>query len=297
MAAGPRQVVAAPQAGAPRVGLIISARQPDPGDGSWENGITYEPECNPQTGDPLDICEPGDGDDPAPNSIVEWDAYIIQAGYRCSTFGFRGHDWQPLARRRLVSDEDRQISAELWSGALARANGYPNRFLASAEADVVTDGATSLVDALACLENAIAGCNGGQQAMIHATSQVVTHWLSFGNLIRREGNLLLTNARDSIVVPATGYDGSGPQSPEPAEGQGTPEAPTEGSAWAYATGIIEVRRGPIELLGSPDNPVEWNHTTNKALVVAQRAALASWDACCHFAAELDVSLCSIGGVS
>lgn len=279
------------------MGLIVAGRNPSDPDDRWENGITYEPECVPDSGTPLDACDPAEVDTPSANATVAWDPYFLQVGYNCGTFGWKGRDWQALVRRRLAADEERQLSAELWRGALARAEGYPNRFLASAAADVLTDGATGLTDGLACLEQYLAECNGGQQGMIHATTQVVDHWLALGHLLRREGNVLYTNSRDTIVVPGAGYDGSGPQSPQPLEGQGTPEAAAEGSVWAYVTGIIEVRLGRVDVLGGPDQPAQMDRTGNSVDLIAERAALASWDLCCHGAVELDVSLCSAGGVS
>lgn len=288
MAPGARRDVNSPPAGAPRVGLIVSARTTFAGetDEMWANGITYEPECVPDSGGVLDLCDPASKDDPAPNDVVEWDAYAVQIGYRCSTFGYRGKDWRALARRRLLADEERQISRELWRGDLAQAGGYPNRWLADvANVDILTEGGpVALTHGLACLEQYLADCNGGQQGMIHATRQVVTHWQGLG-LLRREGNLLLT-AVDTIVVPGAGYDGSDPDGNDA----------TTGDVWAYATGIVDVRRGEIVVLGDPNsNPEQVNRTTNTIRVFAERPALASWDGCCHGGVMLDVTVCGIGG--
>lgn len=257
------------------------------------NGITFESECV-APGDPLDICDPAARDEPAAPETVSWDAYVLHTVYECGTFGWRGKDWAGIARRRLIADSERQLSAELWRGALARAEGYPNRFLASNDSDEVTSSAATPLNALACLEQYLAGCNAGQQGMIHATWQTVTHWIE-ARLVRREGQVFYTEF-DTIVVPGVGYDGSGPTNPEGA-GQGVPADASAGSVFAYATGIVEVRLSPITLRGTPENPVEVNRTTNEIGVIAERFALASWDLCCHGAAEIDLPLCTTGGVS
>lgn len=299
MAVGQRQVAPAPAAANSERfvgGLIVSANRPTAPD-RWENGITYEPECVGDDPDPHAIECGGEtfgttGQDPS--AVVEWDAYGLHKTYRCSTLAARGKDWRALALRRLQRASDRMLGRELWRGTKARAESYPNRFLASNDSDEVTDGATSPTDALACLQQAL----GGEVGMIHAPIQVVTHWSAL-NLLERDG-LTLRTQMGHFVVGSEGYDGSGPDAE--GAGQGTPVAVAEGSMWAYATGIVDVRLGEILVIGNPLGTPEQvdrsgSGTSNRGLVVAHRAALASWDLCRHYAAELDMSLCNVGGAS
>lgn len=293
MAGGPRQVTTAPPASAPRVGLLSSAIRPDDGDDRWANGIAYEPE-NCYSGAIDNPCDSDEKDSPAPNAEVDWKPYTVYATYRCTALVARGKDWDGIVRRRLAATEGWQIEQELWSGFEAVAEGWPNHFLAmNPWVNILTEeGPVGLTHGLACLEQYLAENNGGQQGMIHATRQVVTHWQAL-NLIRREGQRLFT-VHDNIVVPGGGYEG-GP--PGPVAGAGGIAG--TGNVWAYATDLVEVRLSPVKVFGSPDEPWQWDMTgdgtSNTAVIRAERMALASWELCRHAGVRLDVTVCGMTG--
>lgn len=265
----------------PRIGLLSAGRTPDDGNGRWQAGFAYTPErtCD----DPKIVVDPcavesGDLDPFAEPAEEVWEPYVVHAAVTCTTLGSVNRGDEALARRRLLATEQRQIERELWRGDRATASGWEaNRFLAQAEADVLSpaDTGVALTHGLACLEEYLADALDGAPGMIHATRQVVTHWQGL-DLVRREGNLLLT-AFDTRVVPGSGgYDGSGPG--------GT--APVDGAVWAYATELVDVRLGEIRIVG-PDV----DRSVNTILVRAERFAVASWDGCAHGAVQLDVTPC------
>jgi hypothetical protein len=262
--AGARLVVSPPPAAAPRVGLLVSALQPSGEGERWGNGVTYDPETG-QTGYRTDECDPG-GDDrdlDARRDNVEWTPYVVGDGIVCSAMAARGRDWNAQARRQLDAVAEYQISAELWSGTLAQAHGYPNAYLLDDDGFDVGVGLDP-VEALAELELYLASCGGGQRGMIHAPRDVVTRWAGH-TLLRREGSLILT-IHDTIVVPGAGYDG----------------------ATAVATGMVEVRRGAVVLTGDPLSSASGgiDRTTNLVEVRAEQLALASWDKACHGVATI-----------
>lgn len=283
MGTGPRAVVGAPPAGAPRVGLVASAARPnDPPGTRWQAGIKYEPEGCDSGGidNPCDSEELGAA--AAANAEVNWEPYVVYADYRCSAMGFNGKDWDAIARRRLEAAREFQISRELWTGDEAAAEGFPNRFLADvANVDILTEsGAVALTHGLACLDQYLAERNGGQQGMIHATAQVVTHWLGLG-LLRREGNRIFT-VNDTIVVPGRGYTGGDPDGNDAASGD----------VWAYATDMVELRLDTVIV----NDPIETaDRNVNTISVRAEQLALASWEGCRHAGVRLDVTVCGIGG--
>lgn len=275
----------------PRVGLIpsLTAIMEDDaftGPARWAGGYSFNPEgCgasgvqNPCGNDEKDI-----DDNPA---IVEVEPFVIWAGDKCAPWQL-DRDWQGRARRQLAASESYQVASELWRGDLAQAevdnNGdpWPNRWLASPESDVLTSGPTSISDGIACLEYALGRCARGQRGMIHVTRQAAV-FLDREHIVRRDGNLLLT-INDTIVVPDAGYDGSGPNGEDAADG----------SQWAYATTMIQLRMSPVQVV--PDNMSEATlRTTNLVEFRAERIASAAWDHCCHLAVELDLPLCDIGG--
>lgn len=280
MSNGPRQVVPGQPAAAPRVGLLTSAGQPATNDGRWQGGILIDPEtgavsyrveaCNLDSAEARAI-EPQGG-------TVAWDTYEVGTGIACSTFGVHGRDWRAQVTRALEPAAERQIAEELWTGRLAIAGGLPNGYLAAPGS--VALGAHEPLEALAELEDYLAGCGTGQRGMIHATRGIITRWVA-DNLVRRDQSLLLT-AFDTVVVGSVGYPGTGPRA---VEGEGV-TAPAQG-VWAYATGMVDVRRGSAVVTGDPSSTI--NPRTNDVTVRAEQVALASWDRVCHGAVEITLA--------
>lgn len=301
MGSGPLTTLTAPSAAPPVVGLLASARDPFSTregvldlatgsrvapDGRWRNGFEYNPElagvgyitsqCDPQAGDRAIDARLGN---------AEWEPYVIGDGIACSTFGWRGRDWRAQVTRQLNSIAEYQISYEFWHGVIAQRDGLANGWLANAAtSDDLTEGtAVPLTHGLACLQQYLADM-GGQRGMIHASRQVITHWLSL-NLVERRGAVQF-DPFDNIIVPGAGYDGSTP------DGAG----PSDGDVWAYATGIVDVFRGPIDYSGVPeDTPEQIGRSTNDIEIRAEQDAVASWDGRVHGAVRLDVDVCAIGG--
>lgn len=296
----PETAVVARPAVPPRVGLIASAANPTDGASSpertendggtqwWKGSFGSLPEGCGSAG-VFDLCESGAFEITSGPDIVAFQPFGVWAGDECGTWGFDARDFRGRAERQLRSCEGAQIEAEFWTGALARdkVNDDPdstfsvNRYLASEDSDVITSGADTPTNVLALLEQALGDCNCGQQGMIHATRGVASLWHQ-GGALRREGNLLLT-VNDTIVVPGAGYPGSGPYGPA-----------ADGHVWAYATGMVEVRRGPIVV--TPDSfEKARNRADNDLEFYAARPAAATWDGCCLFAAEINAPMPDIAG--
>jgi hypothetical protein len=226
-------------------------------------------------------CSPGNTalSIPASPSVVNGHGFVVWAGDKCSTFGTRNRDWQGLARRRLAATESALIAGEVWSGAIATAQGYANRPLASVLSDTVTNGPAAVVPALAAVEQAVATLGHGAPGLIHCTVQTLTH-LSAAFAIYKTGNVWVT-ASGNVVIADAGYNGSGPD--------GTPAG---SSQWMYGTSLMSVRLGPPDI-GEPF--VVWD--TNDEFVIAQRPVAVQWDHCVHVAAQVDIPVGLIGGVS
>lgn len=288
MGIGPPAVVEARPAAPPRVGLIpslggLQAVTDNSTELRWGNGLSFNPEGCDASGT-YDPCQAAPNLDTAADSdrgVIDAEPFVVWASDKCSTFDGE-RDWRGRAERALNACVSMQVARELWTGDLSTARGFDNRFLASQASDVVTSAAATPTAALACLEQGLSQCACGQRGMIHATPQVVTYWAAL-NLVRREGQWLLTSL-DTIVVPDAGYDGSG----QYGQSQAT------GSSWAYATGMVDVRLGPVEVFArEPAEQVD--RTKNTRLAIAQRLAAVTWDGCCHLAAEMDLNPCGIGG--
>ena len=108
--------------------------------------------------------------------------------------------------------------------------------------------------------------------MIHATVMAALYLPD----VARDGQVLTTK-RGTLVVPGAGYTGAGPV--------GTPALPADGSeVWLYATGMVEVRLGPIDLF--PTDASALDRDTNTLTAWAVRPAAAAFDPCAHFAVRM-----------
>lgn len=252
----------------------------------WTAGIAWQPEgCGEGFLYDASTCPPdNDIDVGVGRDAIEANPYVIAAGDKCSPWEL-GRDWKGKAQRQLLASQSYLVAHELWTGEQAQDSGWPNRYLASLDSDVLTDGPESPTHALACLELGMAQAGKGRRGMIHATADVVTEWWARG-MLRREGGLILT-VLDTIVVPDAGYTGSGQY--------GQPAA--DGSVWAFGTDVVQVRLGPIRYVPIDEtiSARNFDRSVNTVLFRAERDALATWDACVHVAVEIDLALCRIGG--
>lgn len=278
----PRTPIAAPRASAPRVGLLASAPEPRDLPARWERGVEFTPEST-DSGEVRDPCGTAAATPARPAPLVEAEPFEVISTWRCTTRGWPT-DWEARARRNHQRVAETQISSEFWTGTLAQASSWPNRYLADvANVDILTEtGAATLTHGLACLQQYLSETNGGQQGMIHATRQTITHWSSL-NLIAKAGNVL-EDWFGNLIVSGAGYDGT---SPDGAVG--------DDNVWAYATGMVQLAHtSPARLLGGP-NANGVNRDNQDADVFGLSTALVYWDGVAHGGVRLALETCDVGG--
>lgn len=290
-----RQAVAAPTPRPPRFGLVAAAPVVEDG-ADWARGFTFFPEGCGASGRLAVECAGNTVamDEPDRRERVAADPFAVYAANDCeTTFGFRQADYEARARRQLETTRSYQIANELWRGDLTQApDDLENLPLTSTEGDVVTSGGPAdPIDALACLEQALAQATFGRQGMVHLTPQLLTHLVG-AQVVSLVGNTYMS-PNGHIVVPDAGYDGSGPGA--------TPQA-AGATQWAYATSMIGLRLGPVDVIpGSLDQARNMaaavDRATNKVRVWATQLVAYQWDECALLQAEVDLPVCAIGGVS
>lgn len=269
----------------PRVSLLTSADVVDNDTPRWEGGHAYFPEtCDLASIDT--ICPSPDqyGTVTGTEAQIEVDPFFVYSIDKSSAFNRITRDFHGRAQRNILASEAYLIEQEFMSNTL----GLPNPYILDPAIikSVVTSSAAAPWHALAHVEQAAATALVGERILIHMRPQILIT-LAAANLVRREGNVWLT-PMDSIVVPGRGYPGTGPAG-QPA---------IEGSEWIYATGRVQIRRGPIEFLPeqlekTPDNPQgipqsAVNRQTNDITVAAQRVVSVSFNPnCAVIAAEVD----------
>jgi hypothetical protein len=285
----------------PGLNLVTSSIQPeDTTDGRWTGGFTYAPE-NQYPGVSREVCDYTTKDDSAdsgPGSygnlpIVTCYPWLVVVEDSCSSFGFEARDFIGRATRLCDNATPNAIEAEFWTGALAQAAGNGNNYLTNPASVInLTPGGTSSspghTDGTPCsitrgvqiLEDALASTGFGGQGMIHTMPETAPNFLG----ARRVGAQLLS-VMDNIIIPGSGYPGTGPGGAAPASG---------GHAWIYATDLVQVRLDKIQVF--PDNLQEaldrGQHSSaqpNRITFRAERIVAATFDVYRHFACQVTLS--------
>lgn len=228
---GPAASVGAPKAQPPAGGLISLARRPDvDADNRWQLGYRYRPELpagDVRNRSTLDGTYGEDlGVPNSPDLRVEVVPVYLTIIDRSSTIGFTADDPAARARRILEANTSRLLAHELWTGEIADLDGSPNPRLAGEDA-VVLSGSLTPQKGVAALVQAMSDAGMGD-TMIHTNHNV---GIQLPGTWRNEETLA---DKGFCVVADAGYPGTGPTG--------------QTGNWMYATEIVNVRLGEIELV-------------------------------------------------
>lgn len=209
--------------------------------------------------------------------------YVLEVPYTCSSFGFQAANYEKRARRQLEAAKHKALENEFWTGWSNPANPSLMGSTPNDDTHVLNPGgaaepvAVSPGIALTLFAQALANCGTGGRGMIHATPALVERWVSLAS-VHCDEKLITTCARGDIIVNGSGYLGWGPV------GQPLPAANT---VWAYATGIVDIRMGEVEIY-----PKEFSEAldraTNTVTYRGEVTAAAAHDLCCTFAVLVDL---------
>lgn len=287
---GPLAVAEGPTPLAPLRSLLNSVELAEDAGDRWINGIALRP-WSAQCASTYDYCgaKPAamiDGRSATPtgsaaeNDVGSFLAYVAET---CTTRGLNIAELRQRATTLLGAVEPAAVEKELEKGA---AMATPNPFLADGSATFANgDTAATAILGLAQLETGIAGtCRRG---MIHAPVAVVTAWAAKNLVMVDPSNSarLINPATGTIIVPGQGYTGA-------VGTAGGWAGKTQGSAttfWAYATGMVEIRRSGIEL-DPPGEAIETLiRSTNDITYRATRYYNIAWDRALQLAAKIDIA--------
>ncbi len=286
----------------PLYGLLIAARDAtgDIGSDEWTAGAKWSPELTGQASafgaSPIDCV--GDTATTAMTAAdrgtaVTQQSFLVWTSDRCSGFGYKVADYYARAMRKLDTEASYLVAKEFWSGAANAAGTLGNRNLNDTASDEMTTAAVAVDVGFARVEQGIAYYGHGRRGMIHCTPQALfmAHTL-YG--LERVGGLWVT-PMGNIVVADAGYDGSAP---------GGAAAST--TQWIYGTEVVDYLMSPTIMIpnvdpdGGDDALAQFmaqamDRTLNKVTTYAARAALVRWDRNIHVAAELSLTVPTIGG--
>jgi hypothetical protein len=255
----------------PELSLLTSALRGNVPE-RWEEGLAFPAAAmgrlriyDPCGGTPLDLLDrPAD----APDDV---DPFVVQAWHTCSTGTARPNDDdRAQALEQVEALTPFAVERELWTRDLARARSMPNRGLVATAADVAAGQvrATTLtptgsettgvspIAAVGLLEEALGQHLG--RGYLHVGLRGATFLPSTA-----DGNVLRTKLR-SIVVPGSGYPGTGP------DGTAAPA----GSTWVYGTGPVTVWLSPPVVPADGADVIDRN--LNTRTIRAERLAMVAW---------------------
>lgn len=189
-------------------------------------------------------------------------AFSVYVAETCTARGI-GDDaeFQDRAVVALAALEAALVEQEFSEGLAMPSNPYLGDVNGAAG---IIAGTFTPLEGMARLEKAIA--ETGKMGLIHADPGTTTAWASI-NVIERDGNQLRTVANGTPVVSGYGYLGMAPL------GQ---SAPAADQGWTYATGPVQIRRTPIQLVpGSLKEALD--RMSNTVTYRAERHYLVDWD--------------------
>lgn len=223
----------------------------------WEGGVAFlgtgctEPEI-------VAPCVITDRTEIRPGDALVFEPIFINQSAACSTLSKIGA--VDVAANRLESTTE-------WALARALATGVGSTNPSLEDAEVVTD-AASVVDAVACLEQAAADSGFGAEVFLHAPMRAAAYLASEGLLTP---DFLSPSGLRWIVSP--GYPGSGTEI----------SIWATGAVWASVTDAYSLVDGPAS---------GWRHNTDAAY--NQRLGLAAFDPCLNLTATFTVAACNGG---
>lgn len=274
---GPPVFIDGPVPSPPALTLVGAARQPPSSGDRWINGAALWPYPR-DLPDVFDPCQPsssaGHAKDAGTATTEEtFAAFNVLEGITCTTRSVRNPaEWQRRAQIALEAYEHWAIEREFWTGALRPDNPH---LADNATTNTLNGGtAVSIRDGFARLEQEIA--DKGGNGVIHmrpGAFSLITGWDTVEADLTRG---IAKSQLGTIVVPGVGYTGSKPD--------GT--APTNTTAWMYATGPVEVRKTEVEIL--PESmAAATDRARNLTTFRAERYVLITWDQRIHAAVQID----------
>lgn len=246
-----------------------------PGDGHWLSGATIYPYPvdEPQTWEPCSVGTFRTKTEGSGVPLPQFSPFVSYLPITCSAMGI-GDPVEFRGRAEIAMDAVISFSVEQ---ALSQGvDQSPNPFFLDGNETVLAGGvAVSVQAGLGYLEHTIG--QSGRQGLIHATPSVVAA-AGFNYLREEENEGPVVTANGTPVACGGGYIGAhllGHSSP------------TGSQAWCFATGPVQVRMSPVELL---DISEVLDRSNNDVTFRAERYVLADWDTEVQAAVLIDWAL-------
>lgn len=271
----------------PRYRLLDVARVIDVDDEHIFAGIEVWPWLDARSGGVHNPCSTGtnrekNGMQDRPDELPEFAAFTVYETLECTarSIGVEYDYWASLVVEALRATESFQIEHEFAFGTKVPTN--PHLALINAGSDPAVQvlnsgGSTNTRHALALLEQYAAIT--GAAHIVHIDPATAVDASAKLAIEREPDNTLHVMGTGSKIVVGTGYVGAEP------DGE---TAASDTKSWAWATGPVEIRRGPIRVnpptVGEAMNTVDNN---NLITLRAERDVVVSWDTTLQLAVFVD----------
>ncbi len=219
-------------------------------------------------------------DNAGDTTYIDYVPFNIDVELFDSTFSLPGEDRFAQVTKALEASTQKAIEREFWEGVAAQAESSANGNMylrKSGAATIPVSGAKKPENALMILEQAIADSPTGENAVIHMTRDVAS--ILGSRLIYKKGSdensgSAMTRLGTHVVI-GSGYTGNGPIGDTNAAASAT-------NKWIYATGMVDVHLGKVEIVN--ENLAQGADVTiNNMRIKAYRPAAAYADPSIHYA--------------
>lgn len=249
-------------------------------DPHWNGGIKYDVDCGDVAVTSM-TCISG-----SPSSMTKAHTFrqitrgarpfTVYAEVDCTPDQLFWDTSKQSALRALANTRTVQLERTFWSGASGGAPVFPNlsdigpiydntgEILLQPSATIISGSPLDIVEGLGRLEEAFGDCYPGQ-GVIHVPAELAST-LGVRNLVRHEGNKLLTH-NDDVVVLGNGYSLT--------IGPGGTTPPT-GSAWIHMTSPIFGIKGQPRTF---DPVTTLNRDTDTMKMIAEQTFVLAWECC------------------
>lgn len=201
---------------------------------------------------------------------MEADPYWVYATRQCGSVGTTAAEITASVRTKLLSLEQHQVEEQFWGGGA----------LASAPSLTTATGVTTVVPgvlgagaAIAALEDAFYATYG-YVGTIHLAMRGYAA-VKYAGLVERQGGQQITPI-GSVWSFGSGYGITGPAA----------AAPAAGSAWAFMTPPVLIRRSEIIL---PDVTATMDRSLNQYMALAERVYAHTWVCDSVFAVQVPLA--------
>lgn len=226
----------------------------------------------------FDPCAPTLDDVRDQNTIVEANPVGLYVIEKCSALAGDADALAQRALTRLNNQNSHLLERFLWTGDVAGGAWAENTTHLDNPATLTTlNGGTpaSIVRAFEFIIDAFASTLGGERGMIHVPAKLLPH-IAASDLGFQQGNTIVTSLGSHLIVPGTGYPGTGPDG----------AAPSADAAWIFGTSLVEVRLSNPRVIAGEDT---MDRSDNTDYAYATQLGMAYFDQQAHVGVQVTLA--------